>query len=97
MAKEKRKKKKISTSKLILFITFLLVIEIIVYAEIEMDKLGDLSPMYALIGVVGILAPIIKHYYIKSTAENTKGGIVYDSSLETTNMDNELPNDEIVG
>lgn len=73
--------KKPSTSKIILFIVFLMVIEIICFAEYEMNKLGDLTPMYSLIGIVGVLAPIIKHYYLKATKENTKGGIVYDKAL----------------
>ena len=87
--------KKPSTSKIILFIVILMVIEIICFAEYEMNKLGDLTPMYSLIGIVGVLAPIIKHYYLKATKENTKGGIVYDKVLydDTDNVsdtDNEM-------
>ena len=41
----------------------------------------DLTPMMGLLG--SIIAPIIPilGYYYKSTRENCKGGIIYDSAL----------------
>lgn len=73
--------KKITTSKLILLVVISIVLEIVLFAQYEMNKLGDLTPMYSLIGVVGVLAPVIKHYYLKATQENTKGGVVYDNMM----------------
>lgn len=75
------KVKKITTSKLILLVVISIVLEIVLFAQYEMNKLGDLTPMYSLIGVVGVLAPVIKHYYLKATQENTKGGVVYDNMM----------------
>lgn len=77
------KVKKITTSKLILLVVISIVLEIVLFAEYEMNKLGDLTPMYSLIGVVGVLAPVIKHYYLKATQENTKGGVVYDNMVNS--------------
>lgn len=77
------KVKKITTSKLILLVVISIVLEIVLFAQYEMNKLGDLTPMYSLIGVVGVLAPVIKHYYLKATQENTKGGVVYDNMINS--------------
>lgn len=73
--------KKISTSKIILFVVFLICIEILIFCEIMMDKYGDMSAMYALISVPVTLVPIVIGYLIKSRAENTSGGITYEIAM----------------
>lgn len=74
-------KKKWSTSKIVLLVVFILCIEIVVFCEVMMSKYGDLSAMYALIGVPATLIPIVCGYMIKSKAENTQGGITYDMAM----------------
>jgi len=92
-------KKKISTSKLVLLVVFIICIEIIIFAEIMMNKYGDLSAMYALIGVPVSLVPIVLGYFNKSKAQNTVGGITYDMAMldRTQELNSAVDDDEPVG
>lgn len=74
-------KKKWSTSKIVLLVVFIICIEILIFAEIMMNKYGDLSAMYALIGVPTTLVPIIISYYHKSAKENSQFGITYEMAM----------------
>ena len=78
-----------STSKLILFVVFLVCIEILIFCEYAMIALGDTSAMYVLIGIPASLIPIIMSYYSKSKAENTVGGVVFETAMkEKENIEN---------
>lgn len=70
-----------STSKLVLFCSILICFEIVVFCEYTIIKLQDTSALYALIGIPATLIPIIWGYYSKSKAENTAGGIVYETAM----------------
>lgn len=83
-------KKKIPTSKKIVWSCILLVLEIVLFSEFMMWHTGDLSSLYVLIGLVATLAPIIVKFYSKSQAENTKGGIVYDAAFAPADEDLDL-------
>ncbi len=83
-----------STSKLILLGMILLCIQIVIFCEYAMMTLYDASSLYVLIGIPAALAPIIWGYYSKSKAENTVGGIVYDTAMAEMQMRNETVNDE---
>ena len=74
-------KKKWSTSKIVLLVVFILCIEIVIFSEVMMNKFGDLSAMYALIGVPATLVPTLVSYYHKSAKENSQGGITYDMAM----------------
>jgi hypothetical protein len=76
-----RKFKMPSTSKLILLGVILLCIEIVAFCEYVMLALGDTSAMYVLIGIPASLIPIVMSYYSKSKAENTMGGIVFETAM----------------
>lgn len=78
----KTPRKPISASKLFIWAIVLIVFEIIIWAEYEMHRLSDMSQAYALIGIVASLVPIMWGYFSKSKAENTQGGIVYDSAMK---------------
>lgn len=89
-----------STSKLVLLGVFLICIEIIVFAEYAMIVLGDASAMYALIGVPAALIPVCLGYYSKSKAENTTGGITYESAIAQIGLKQDIEqsdNEETVG
>ena len=73
--------KKISTSKIVLFVVFLICIEILVFCELMMNKYGDLSAMYALISVPVTLVPIVLGYFHKSRIQNSEGGITYEMAM----------------
>lgn len=78
--------KKPNTSKLIVFVVFLICLQILWFSEHMVNLTGDTSYMYALIGVPAALIPTILGYYVKASKENQVGGITYDtamSNLET--------------
>lgn len=93
--KGKPKRKLPSTSKLILLGMILLCVQIVIFCEYAMMTLYDASSLYVLIGIPAALAPIIWGYYSKSKAENTVGGIVYDTAMAEMQMKNETVNDEV--
>lgn len=86
--KNKKKSKLPATSKLVLLGVLLICIEIIFFCEYAMLKLSDTSSMYVLIGIPVALAPIIWGYYSKSKAENTTGGIIYETAMAKLNNNN---------
>lgn len=91
LLREERKKSRTkiklpSTSKLILLVAFLLCLEIIIFCEYMMVKTGDLSSLYAMIGVASALIPLCLGYYFKSKAENTAGGVTYDMAMLEANQ-----------
>lgn len=73
-----------STSKLVLLGVFLICIEVLVFSQYAMIVLGDASALYALIGVPAALIPVCLGYYSKAKAENTVGGIKYDSVVNNS-------------
>ena len=78
--------KRPNTSKLIVFVVFLICLQILWFSEHMVNLTGDTSYMYALIGVPAALIPTILGYYAKASKENQVGGITYDtamSNLET--------------
>lgn len=78
--------KKPNTSKLIVFVVFLICLQILWFSEHMVNLTGDTSYMYALIGIPAALIPTILGYYAKASKENQVGGITYDtamSNLET--------------
>ena len=85
-----KNKKKISTSKIVLAAMIFLVFIVAIWFMYESHRLADLSQAYALLGIVASLAPVIWGYYSKSKAENTEGGIVYESAMKEHDIDVEI-------
>lgn len=79
-----------TTSKLLLIGAVLLCLEIVIFCEYVMVKLQDTSSMYVLIGIPASLIPIILGYFYKSKAENTSGGIVFETAM--SQMTDEITN-----
>lgn len=77
-----KKSRSISNSKLVLWAMVILVFGIAIWFMYESHRLCDLSQAYALLGIVASLAPVIFGYYSKSRAENTEGGIVYETAMK---------------
>lgn len=80
------KKKKFSTSKLVLWATFLMCVEIIVFCQYAIIRLEDASSIYAMIGAPVTFIPVVIGYFVKSKAENTSGGLVYESAMAEMNV-----------
>ena len=81
--------KKPATSKVALFLTIFITFQIVLFVEYVMLKYGDFSAAYALIGIPATLAPSIISYMNKSKAENSVGGITYDSAMAQYNSTND--------
>lgn len=79
---QQKKSRNIPTSKLVLWAMVILVFGIAIWFMYESHRLCDLSQAYALLGIVASLAPVIFGYYSKSRAENTEGGIVYETAMK---------------
>lgn len=95
--KKKRRKKKVSFGKILMIAILVICLEIVIYSEIAMIYLADLSALYALIGIVGSLSVAIWAYCEKSKKENTKGGITYDLAMKCQtgdDPDNDANNEE---
>ena len=98
----KEKKDKIANSKLLVWFLFIncTIIELftiwVICKELGLAAEGilspDLSPLMALITTV--VAEVIGFgiYALKSTKENTTGGIIYETAM--FNLQNEVPEDE---
>ena len=78
---QKKTKEKLETSKVVLFIVFLICIEILIYTQVVVLILRDSSALYTLAGVPVTLVPIILGYYWKARSQNIKGGITYDTAM----------------
>ena len=69
-SKYKGTKKRLEESKFYIRLMFVLVIEIVIFSQIIMWRTGDLSALYALIGISATLATALLGYYSKSKNEN---------------------------
>lgn len=92
-----------STSKIVLIVAALFCIEILIFCQYMIFVTGDTNALYAMVGTLVSFVPIIIGYYVKSTKENTSGGITYETimadiqSMQNENSRNENNNTEAVG
>ena len=70
-----------STSKLVLWAGFIIFVEIIFFCQYLAVKTMDTSPLVAMIGAIGGLISMFHTYSKKSTVENSRGGIVFETAL----------------
>ena len=96
--KQKNNKDQKSTksfSKVAIVIMIIFCLQIVIYSEIAMWILQDLSNLYALIGIAASLAAALVAYFQKSAKENCEGGITYDMAMmEEDNCDDDADNCE---
>lgn len=86
--KNRKKFKFPSTSKIVLWAVIFLNVQILWFVEQTIINTGDTSALYALIAIPATLFPTVWSYYSKSKAENTVGGIVYDTTMQQLHNDN---------
>lgn len=85
------KLKKPNTSKLIVFVVFIICLQILWFSEHMVMVTGDTSYMYVLIGIPAALIPTIMGYFQKSRLENTSSsGYVYETRM--AQLKNDLDN-----
>lgn len=104
MTYKRKRKKKMSASKIILAIILLICLEIIIYSEIIMGINHDLSALYVLMGIPAAMCGTAWAYFTKAKAENTEGGITYETAMAEIKQEAQnkitiydLNNDDIVG
>lgn len=85
-----------STSKIVLIVAALLCVEILFFCQWMIVKTGDTNCLYAMVGVIMSLASIVLGYFVKSTKQNTIGGITYETAMASINQ-KEVSADEAVG
>lgn len=96
----KEPKKKFPTSKLIAVYLFILLNVVLIYSMIMMYLFRDLTYLGVLLS--DIVAQVITYmiYMIKSTKENTVGGITYDTAmfnLQNQNITQTINDNDAVG
>lgn len=76
-----------STTKLVMTYLFILLNTVLIYAMVAMWHFSDLSYLGVLI--TDIVAQLITFfiYTVKSTKENTVGGITYDLAMKQSNIE----------
>ena len=70
-----------STSKIVLLVVALLCIEILIFCQYMILVTGDTNALYAMVGALVSFVPVVLGYYVKSTKENTKNGITYETAM----------------
>lgn len=83
-----------STSKIVLFVSLVICLQIVFFCERLMVELEDTSALYVLLGIPAAMAPIIWAYFSKSKAENTKNGIVYETAMRNQAASEDEPCDD---
>lgn len=85
-----------STSKIVLIVAALLCVEILIFCQWMIVKTGDTNSLYAMVGVIMSLASVVLGYFVKSTKQNTVGGITYETAMANMKQD-EVSSEEAVG
>jgi len=70
-----------STSKIVLGISGLLCLEVLIFCQYMIIVTGDTNSLYAMVGALFTFMGTVISYYVKSTRENTKSGIVYETAM----------------
>lgn len=85
-----------STSKIVLIVSAILCLEILIFCQYMIVVTGDTNALYAMVGAVFGFMGIVLGYFVKSTKQNTSGGITYETAMaqihtQTVNDVNEEP------
>ena len=70
-----------STSKIVLIVSAILCVEILFFCQYMIILTGDTNALYAMVGTIATIATIVLGYFVKSTRENTKNGITYETAM----------------
>lgn len=76
-----------STTKLVMTYLFILLNTVLIYAMVAMWHFSDLSYLGVLITDIAAQLITFFIYTVKSTKENTVGGITYDLAMKQSNID----------
>ena len=86
-----------STSKIVLIVAAILCVEILFFCQWMIVKTGDTNALYAMVGVITALASIVIGYFVKSTKQNTVGGITFETAMAQLGKPPVIESTEVVG
>ena len=86
-----------STSKIVLIVAAILCVEILFFCQWMIVRTGDTNALYAMVGVITALASIVIGYFVKSTKQNTVGGITYETAMAQLSKPPATESTEAVG
>lgn len=89
--------KKPPTSKIALWAGFLLMLEVILFCQYMTIILYDPSPLIAGVGAIGGWMTMFFSYNKKSTIENSRNGIIFETAMAQLQQSTEPPSTEAVG
>lgn len=75
-----------STSKIVLIVAAILCVEILAFCQYMIVVTGDTNALYAMVGALFSFMAVVLGYFVKSTKENTKNGITYESAMAQMQM-----------
>lgn len=87
-----------STSKIVLIISAILCLEILAFCQYMIVKTGDTNALYAMVGALFTFMPVVIGYFVKSTKENTRNGITFETAMaQIQPLPTNNTNEEAVG
>ena len=88
-----------STSKIMLGISSILCLETLIFCQYMIIVTGDTNALYAMVGALFTFMGIVLGYYVKSTRQNSAGGITYETAMAQLNQplitNTETPTDAV--
>lgn len=70
-----------STSKIVLIVSAILCLEVLIFCQYMIVKTGDTNALYAMVGSLFTFMGIVLGYMVKSTKENTRHGITFETAM----------------
>lgn len=70
-----------STSKVVLGISALLCLETLIFCQYMIVATGDTSALYVMVGALFTFMGTVISYYVKSTRENVRNGITFETAM----------------
>lgn len=86
-----------STSKIVLIVAAVLCVEILFFCQYMILLTGDTNALYAMVGTIATLASVVLGYFVKSTRENTKNGITFETAMAELGKPNTANSTDAVG
>lgn len=86
-----------STSKIVLIVAAVLCVEILFFCQYMILMTGDTNALYAMVGTIATLASVILGYFVKSTKENVKNGIKFETTMATLGHPPVVESNDAVG
>ena len=83
-----------STSKVVLIVSSILCLETLAFCQYMILNTGDTNALYAMVGALFTFMGIVLGYFVKSTKQNTTGGITYETAMAQIQTQSTVDADE---